>query len=190
MFTLTKQQRSHQASLKSLKSNQCGSCWLCWKLHLSSPGWSTICLLHPQPSHCTSNGDHNEGWRSQARLLEEILSDDLSMMVAPLLSASKLCLFTYRLCIQTSTVIVWSDGCSSQYKSKLPFYNISTAFNSNFQVVWNYFSSRHGKSSADGETAVAKTFLGSEASDTNLVLKNARNLFSHLVRSGRHIVNG
>jgi hypothetical protein len=54
---------------------------------------------------------------------------------------------------QVQTIIVWSDGAASQYKSKLPLYNISKTFGSKeYKVVWNFYGSRHGKSAADGET--------------------------------------
>ena len=59
-------------------------------------------------------------------------------------------------------------------KFKLPFYNISQVFNSNYAVVWNFCDSRQGKSAADGEVAVIKTFLRIESTKSDLILDNAR----------------
>ena len=87
-------------------------------------------------------------------------------------------------------VHVWSDGCSAQYKSKLPFYHISQAFDSNYEVVWNFFGSRHGKSAADGEAAVIKTFLRIESTKNDLILDNAQQVFDHLSRSHLHTLDG
>lgn len=54
-------------------------------------------------------------------------------------------------------LIVWSDGCASQYKSKQPFVNLAGKFEQKIDVEWHYFGSRHGKNASDGETGVIKT---------------------------------
>ena len=95
--------------------------------------------------------------------------------------------FTYP---HINKIHVWSDGASSQYKSKLPFLNISNAFGSNFGVVWNFFGSRHGKSAADGEAAVVKTFLANESAQTDLILDNAKQVYQHLSNSHLQILDG
>lgn len=55
-------------------------------------------------------------------------------------------------------LIVWSDGCSAQYKSKQPFANLAARFGHDGVIVeWHFFGSRHGKNPSDGETGVIKT---------------------------------
>ena len=88
------------------------------------------------------------------------------------------------------TIHVWSDGCGSQYKSKHPFFNLSSNFNSNYKIIWNFYGSRHGKSSSDGETGVVKTFLHQEVKRSDVVLDNAKDVYRHLCQSDRHIVSG
>ena len=54
-------------------------------------------------------------------------------------------------------LIIWSDGCSSQYKSKQPFANMAELFKQDVKKEWHYFGSRHGKNQSDGESGVVKT---------------------------------
>lgn len=55
-------------------------------------------------------------------------------------------------------LIVWSDGCSAQYKSKQPFTNLASKFgNPDIDFEWHFFGSRHGKNASDGETGVVKS---------------------------------
>lgn len=84
---------------------------------------------------------------------------------------------------EIETIHIWSDGCAAQYKSKLPFYNISQAFGSGREILWNFFGSRHGKSPADGEAAVVKTFLSRQATGTDIIIDNAQQVFSCLTKS-------
>ena len=51
--------------------------------------------------------------------------------------------------------IQYTDGCSSQYKSKHAFMDISCASEEfGCTIQRNYFGTRHGKGAADGESAV------------------------------------
>ena len=86
---------------------------------------------------------------------------------------------------EINSIHIWSDGCAAQYKSKLPFFHISQAFNrgAEYDLTWNFFGSRHGKCSADGEAGVVKTFLTQEATQTNIILDNAYQVYNHLVAS-------
>lgn len=87
-------------------------------------------------------------------------------------------------------VNIWSDGCAAQYKSKQPFRNLCTGFHSNYNLIWNFYGSRHGKGAADGEAAVVKTFLSQEAKNPNVLLDDASQVFNHLSKSDMHVVDG
>ena len=50
--------------------------------------------------------------------------------------------------IKPDRVVVFSDGCRSQYKGKGTVANISGL---GFKLEWNYYGSDHGKGEADGE---------------------------------------
>jgi hypothetical protein len=60
--------------------------------------------------------------------------------------------------------IVWSDGCSRQFKSARAWYFIShypnltssTTMREGCQMVWNYFVLGHGKGEVDGAGALMK----------------------------------
>lgn len=88
-------------------------------------------------------------------------------------------------------VIVWSDGCSSQYKSCKPFFNLSRNFGSeHFKLVWNFYGSRHGKGAADGETGVIKSALGRMTQDTEVVIDSADDVYQALSNSRLAISDG
>ncbi|KAJ8043336.1 hypothetical protein HOLleu_10380 [Holothuria leucospilota] len=54
-------------------------------------------------------------------------------------------------------VVLFTDGCSSQYKSKGTFADISYAMEDHgVPIQHEYFGSRHGKGPSDGESAVLK----------------------------------
>ena len=78
-------------------------------------------------------------------------------------------------------LIVWSDGCACQYKSRLPLYNISQRFGmQNIEITWNFFGSRHGKCEADGEAAVVKNHLHRIVKAESIPMKTAADVFSTL----------
>lgn len=81
------------------------------------------------------------------------------------------------------TVIVWSDGCGMQYKSRLPMYNISRNFEIPQQIVWNFFGSRHGKNESDGESAVVKSHLDIVTRAERLTISTASDCFNNLKQS-------
>ena len=56
-------------------------------------------------------------------------------------------------------LIMFSDGAASQYKSRLPFANISTGFDQPLKLEWNWFGSGHGKGPSDGESGVIKAYV-------------------------------
>lgn len=88
------------------------------------------------------------------------------------------------------TVNIWLDGCAAQYKCKHAFYNLSDSFKSSMRLVWNFFGSRHGKCAADGEAAVVKTLLTSEATGRELIIGNAWQVHDHLTHSNLLKVDG
>ena len=59
---------------------------------------------------------------------------------------------------------VWSDGCTSQFKSKKPFYFISCYPNmtNGCSMLWSFFESGHGKGPHDGASVVVKCFIRRE----------------------------
>jgi hypothetical protein len=73
---------------------------------------------------------------------------------------------------------VFSDGCSSQYKSKRPVQSIARKFDSpEITVDWNYFGSRHGKGPSDGETGVIKSKAFRLVKSSRYVIDDAQDFF-------------
>lgn len=77
--------------------------------------------------------------------------------------------------------IVWSDGCSGQFKSarawyfisRFPSLTVSAKLPEGCQMCWNYFASGHGKGEVDGAGALLKRKLYKEQ-----IKPNARQLQS------------
>ena len=79
-----------------------------------------------------------------------------------------------------SKLAFWSDGCGAQYKSRQPMHNIASAFDTGFEITWNFYGSRHCKSEADGEAAVVKNALDRRVKSEQLTLNDGRDCFNLL----------
>ena len=92
--------------------------------------------------------------------------------------------------IKSQLQIQFSDGCSCQFKSKLPFSDISSG-NEDFgyPIIRNFFGSCHGKSPSDGEGGVVKSKIHQLIKSTGIVINNASTFFAgakvHLSKAAR-----
>jgi hypothetical protein len=78
----------------------------------------------------------------------------------------------------------FTDGCSSQYKSKGPFYDISLAINDyGFTLERCFFGSRHGKGPSDGESAVVKRKASVAVAAGSTVIRNEEEFFRFAVEN-------
>jgi hypothetical protein len=60
--------------------------------------------------------------------------------------------------LKLDRVIQFTDGCSGQFKSKMPFADISCGFDKGrIKIERNFFGSCHGKGPSDGEGGVVKS---------------------------------
>ena len=71
---------------------------------------------------------------------------------------------------------VWSDGCSSQYKSRRPFADLSLNENA---INRNYFGSEHGKSECDAEIGIINRAVDRAISGQSVVINDARDMFEY-----------
>ncbi|XP_070207423.1 uncharacterized protein [Littorina saxatilis] len=71
-------------------------------------------------------------------------------------------------------VVMWSDGCSAQYKSKLPFF-----FAAESHLQWAFFGSRHGKGPSDACGGVVKVACDEDVRNGALI-QNAAQMHEHL----------
>ena len=90
--------------------------------------------------------------------------------------------------------IVWSDGCSGQFKSSHAWYFISrypnltsgVSLNSGCQMCWNYFGSGHGKGEVDGAGALLKREIQKEQMKVDVrKLQNAAEIVAFLKEESR-----
>ena len=81
-------------------------------------------------------------------------------------------------------LIIFSDGCGAQYKSKKPMRHLAQNFDIPQNILWNFYGSRHGKGEADGESAVIKGTLTRSIAAQSLTLADANDCYKHLVNSG------
>ncbi|WAR23449.1 LOW QUALITY PROTEIN: hypothetical protein MAR_037118 [Mya arenaria] len=78
--------------------------------------------------------------------------------------------------IEPKRRIIFSDGCSSQYKSKGPFADIA---NERTEINRNYFGSEHGKNECDGEIGVLNRALDRAIIGNEVVLNSAEDVYNY-----------
>ena len=71
-------------------------------------------------------------------------------------------------------MVVYSDGCSSQYKSKGPFADLSLA---DIPISRNFLGSEHGKSACDAEIGVLNRAIDRAIIGTKVIINNTEDLF-------------
>ena len=73
-----------------------------------------------------------------------------------------------------------TDGCSAQYKSKIPFSDISCSILDNgFPIERHFYGSRHGKGPSDGAGAVVKSFIRRGVMGNNVIINNAEDFYEY-----------
>lgn len=70
--------------------------------------------------------------------------------------------------------VIFSDGCSAQYKSKGPFADLSLK---EIQISRNFFGSEHGKSACDAEIGVLNRAVDRAIIGKKVVINNTKDLF-------------
>ena len=84
--------------------------------------------------------------------------------------------------IKLQKVIIWSDGCASQYKGKISFFYLNQlqAIFPSLEIQRNYYGSEHGKGESDAETGIfSKQIMDAVKSEKN-VLSNASEMCDFL----------
>lgn len=77
--------------------------------------------------------------------------------------------------VSTENMVVFSDGCSAQYKSSRSFADLSldcTPINRNF------FGSEHGKGESDGETGVLNRAVDRAIVGGQVIIRNAKEMYN------------
>lgn len=77
-------------------------------------------------------------------------------------------------------VYEFSDCCAGQYRGKQSFANISFAHEDfQLEIEHHYFESSHGKSSADGDSAVVKYGVTKAVTNRKAVVRNANEFYEY-----------
>ena len=79
--------------------------------------------------------------------------------------------------LSLNRIIQFSDGAASQYKSVKPFTQLSKE---DRHIQRNFFGSRHGKSSADGASAVVKSLCRRAVKSGEAVITSASDMYRFL----------
>ena len=74
----------------------------------------------------------------------------------------------------------FTDGCGAQYKSRVPFADITCAKDDLGVTVERSFGSNHGKGPCDGLGAVVKQTAKMAVRSRQAIIENARDMFSYL----------
>ncbi|XP_052084922.1 uncharacterized protein LOC127722119 [Mytilus californianus] len=73
--------------------------------------------------------------------------------------------------------VIFSDGCSSQYKSKGPFADLS--LENSVEINRNFFGSEHGKSDSDAETGVVNRAVDRAIIGNQVIINNSKDMFNY-----------
>lgn len=71
-------------------------------------------------------------------------------------------------------IVIFSDGCASQYKSKINFADISLA---SHPTERNYYGSEHGKGEGDGEIGVINRGIDRAVLGRQVIIRNGEELY-------------
>ena len=78
-------------------------------------------------------------------------------------------------------VTFWSDGCSSQFKSRHVFPDL-TDLDRDIELDRNYFESNHGKGAIDGIVGCVKQKVFKHVRSFKVVLSNAEEFASYAIK--------
>lgn len=73
--------------------------------------------------------------------------------------------------------VIFSDGCSSQYKSKGPLADLS--LENSVEINRNFFGSEHGKSDSDAETGVVNRAVDRAIIGNQVIINNSKDMFNY-----------
>ena len=76
-------------------------------------------------------------------------------------------------------VIIVSDGCCAQFKSKLPFYYLSHASPTNINIERVYLGSGHGKNDCDWSGGAVKRLLTRDVKRKKAELTDIKSVYNH-----------
>ena len=83
--------------------------------------------------------------------------------------------------VTVNQVVEFTDGCAGQYKSKLPFSDISFSVEDmGVKRERHYFGSRHGKGPSDGVSGVVKSAVCRAVVSRIAVVDTAVSMFTYL----------
>ena len=91
--------------------------------------------------------------------------------------------------VEITNLVQWTDGCASQYKCCMSFYDISTCDLAE-EVSRNFFGPHHGKTKCDGEGGVIKSALTREVKSCNRVINSPEDVLSYYEAHEKYNIQG
>ncbi|GFO44592.1 (S)-beta-bisabolene synthase [Plakobranchus ocellatus] len=74
-------------------------------------------------------------------------------------------------------VVIFSDGCAAQYKSKLPFFHLQSYDHLDIDVERCFFGARHGKNPCDALGGVLKQAASRAVKSRQVIIQSAQDLY-------------
>ena len=141
-----------------------------YQREVTSAHWSYQQItVHPMVTHyrCPEVGCHTVIKDAIIAVSNDLNHD--SFAVNAFINAAKEHLVRERK-INIDKLVYCSDQCAVQYKSKVPFYLLSTA---DHPVIHSFFGTGHGKSLMDGEGAVVKSHITKKVMSREIIVETA-----------------
>ncbi|KAJ8049262.1 hypothetical protein HOLleu_01941 [Holothuria leucospilota] len=76
--------------------------------------------------------------------------------------------------VMITRVVIFSDGCASQYKGKVNFADLSLSI---YATERNYYGSEHGKGEGNGETGVINRAIDRAILGRQVIVRNVQELY-------------
>ena len=151
-----------------------------WELQMFFSTGSTECLLFSGFSYATPCGklhvlQCNNLVQESCIMISNDLNHDHHLVHAFQKAVS--CHLKKTRHLKINKMYRFSDGSSSQYKSRGPFSDISYAYEDyKYPILHNYFGTRHGKGASDGEGAVVKSQASQAVLAGTAIIRDAQSL--------------
>jgi len=86
------------------------------------------------------------------------------------------------------TINIFSDGASSQFKQRFSFTNLTfLSMDHNIELIWNFFSSGHGRGAVDGVGGTLKRLVWKGVLANQCVVRNAQDFAHYAKATVKHI---
>ena len=172
MFTQAKQNMPPKSAVMVLDLAENYTCSMQNEAH--SHHWSlNQVTIHPVVAFVNASADSGPFTNIDTMFF---ISDDRKHDSAAVQVFTEMCISELQENFQTEKFIEFTDCCAGQYRGKMAFADLSF-LSKDVQIERHFFESSHGKSSADGMSAVVKHAATKAVTNSEVIIRNAQEFY-------------